>query len=278
MCNRTLQAVTPGHFEFDLQPKCKRCPSRLIIVDAGERVCKSCGLVQGPTYDNEALGNALYTTNSPSYKRIFYFNERCVRWLVCEPKIAPDIWQLIREEANKKHKYGELKKNLNRKLIGKILRNVVLSPEIQLKHRSTKFKQRLLTQKRFYDKYYEKWKTIKWKLTGIKPLVPCHQLVAQVKALFAASQVPFELYRHKEDCDGRYNCEKYFGCQHNFTNLDYAFRMFLQICDSTYGFQNSFSDFKNEFPLASKKVVSEKLRPMFILICKWNGWPMPIND
>lgn len=256
---------------------CKRCNGRDVIVDGGEKVCRSCGLVLGCTFDVEFYSTQ-FGGDSATYKRIFYFNERCSRWVCDEPKIAMDVMELIEKEARNETRYGNLKQNCNRSLINQILRSVIITPAMSMKHRSKKFKRQPLTQKRFYDKYAEKWKTIRWKLTGVKPLLPSHQLVNKIKDLFVAAQIPFNNFRHNKRCDKRAQCEKYFKCQHNFTNYDYFFRQALQICDGKYGFKDSYETFKNEFPLVSQKVVTYKLRPMFQKICVFNEWPIPQHD
>ncbi len=266
------------HTAYIGQPKCKNCESYQIIEDNGEFVCRSCGRVHSCCYDFDTsllrLGN-----DSNGYKRCFYFNERCSRWACVEPEIHDDIWEVIHEEALNEERYGKITaNNCNRALIAKILRNVKITKELSVKHKSTKFKRQLLTKKRFYDKYFEKWKTIRWKLTGQKPLLPSNQLVRKVKELFAAAQEPFERHRHHQKCDGRPNCCRYFKCWHNFINYDYTIRTFLQICDQKYGFVNSYELFKEEFPLASEKIVRKKLRPMMTKICIDNGWKMPEND
>lgn len=274
--------MQPRHLKPVLDSKCKSCQSLQIVVDNGEYVCKSCGRVQGPTYDQNTstrfLGN-----NSNGYKRIFYFNERISRWCCCEPRIAPDIWEVIHAEAVTKlpdgnDKYPEVRSKCNRSLVGKILRNVTIDPILAEKHRSKKFKLQPLTKKRFYDKYYEKWKTIRWKLTGQTPIRPSHQLVETVKTLFLALQEPFEIFKHHESCDGRKQCQKYFNCVHNFMNYDYVFRICLQIAEKRYGFYNSYELFKEEFTLPGKKIVHQKLRPLMSKICAYNGWEMPLLD
>lgn len=260
-------------------PKCRKCGSFNLIEDNGERVCRSCGRVHGLCFDFDNFGVAQRLSGS-GYKRCFYFNERCSRWTCVEPKIHDNIWEVIRQETvDNKHLYGNITaNNCNRTLIGKILRNVKITPELAMKHRSKKFKMQPLTKKRFYDKYFEKWKTIRWKLTGAKPLLPSHQLIQKVKELFAAAQEPFERHRHHKKCDGRPNCGRYFKCWHNFINYDYTIRIFLQICDQKFGFVNSYQLFKDEFTLASDKIVKKKLRPMMTKICADNGWKMPELD
>lgn len=261
------------------QPRCAKCQSYQIIEYNGERVCRSCGRIHSICFDFDTFGVSQKLTGS-GYHRGFYFNERVSRWACGEPPIDDDIWQIILEETTRNgHIYGTINADTcNRTLIGKILRNVVITKEMALKHQSKKFKCQLLTKKRFYDKYYEKWKTIRWRLTGAKPLLPSHQLVNTVKQLFVAAQEPFERHRHHWKCDGRPKCGRYFKCWHNFINYDYTIRIFLQICDQRYGFTNAYELFKDEFTLASKKIITNKLRPMMQKICNDNGWKMPEKD
>jgi hypothetical protein len=259
-----------------LEPRCKNCNGKRWVIDRGDIVCSHCGRVCGPSFLEDFKYSQL-PGNSKSYQRRFYFNERCSRWYCSEPSIPDEIWNLIRNEAQNP-KYGDIKTRCNRNLIGQILRSIDIPREYSEKYRSTKFKKLPLTKKSFYVKYFEKWKTIRWKLTGIKPVLPSHQLVNRIKKLFVACQIPFELYKHDENCDGRVKCDKVFNCQHNFTNYDYAFRQFLQICEKKYGFRGCFDMFKEEFPLVSRKVIQKKLRPMFRKICIYNEWPIPDKD
>jgi hypothetical protein len=209
---------------------------------------------------------------------VFYFNERISRWGCSEPKIHPEIWTLIEQEAKKKKIYGDLSCFCNRKLISKMLRNIRITHEMSVRFQSKKFKCQLLTKKRFYDKYFEKWKTIRWKLTGIKPITPSYELIEKMKVLFNACQHPFEMFRHASDCDGRKKCYKYFYCMHNFINYDIMIRWLLQICENAHGFDNCYNLFKDEFPKISKKVIDNKLRPCFEKICNYNGWAIPLHD
>lgn len=262
-----------------IEPKCKRvsCGSNQIIIDNGEYVCRACGLVRGRTFD---FDNAITQVggDSNSYKRRFYFNERCTRWTLAEPKIHPEIWELVRKEASNAERYPDIRTKCNRATISKILRNVNITPQMAERFKSRKFKRQQLTKKRFYDKYFEKWKTIRWKLTGVPPVVPSFALVNQIKALFKACQEPFEKFRHHHKCDGRVRCEKYFKCWHNFVNYDYTFRIFLQICERDHGFKGAYELFKEEFILASPKIIKKKLRPMMTKFCEYNGWVMPPLD
>ena len=266
--------------EYRISPRhCKRCGCEKIIEDRGERCCTRCGLCQGQVFDFDTY-MANMPSNSPSYKRNFYFNERCTRWTCTEPPLPPDVLALVKNEAMDRDKYGDLQLGCSRGVISRILRAVgsKLTPAFMEKYRSVKFKKQAMTPKRFYDKYYEKWKTIRWSLNGQKPIIPSRRLVERIKFLFAASQKPFEDFRHTEKCTRCMNCEEKFKCWHNFRSYDYAFRIYLQICEQRYGFKNCYTLFKDEFPLVSDKLVKTKLRPLFMKICAYNEWDMPKND
>jgi len=255
---------------------CKRCLSnRLGDNLSGDFVCFDCGLVQGLADFQDQPEFAYY--REKTYKRIFYFNERCSRWMCNEPKIDPDAWRLIYTSA-KTFLEGRRGGTITREDVNEILRLVEITPETARKMKSEKFKCTLMTKKRFYDKYSEKWKTIAWKLTGQRPVFPSKELVDKMKHLFLACQKPFSIYRHESGCDGRHRCDHWFQCWHNFINYDFVFRKLLQICELKYEFKNVYKLFKDDFILVSKTIRDNKLRPMFKKICECNQWPCPDDE
>lgn len=274
------------------EARCTRCNGLRFVEEEGFKTCMDCGRVNGSqamvTKDgkgheiSDSIGVAIAARNSPAYQRKFYFNERCSRWSCNEPSIPKDLMKLIKREAFSKDsqgqpKYPEVKTKCNRKLINKILGNVDLPKRMVKKHRSKKFRKTLFTNKRLYDKFSEKWKTIRWHLTGIKPLFPSPGLVEFMKRFFCQIQLVWEQVRHDPACNGRAGCEKYFNCLHNFIHYDYIFRWGLQRAERT-GYTGAFDLFKEEFPLPSKKVVETKLRPIRDKMCKKNGWEIPQYD
>jgi hypothetical protein len=226
----------------------------------------------GPSLENEICDNSVFRKNT--YKRIFYINERCSRWSCTEPSIDPDIWVFIKTESSKEHLYGKIA-DFRRATVSKILKSVKLPVAVIRKHKSKKFKMNNMTKKRFYDKYYEKWKTILERL-GKKVDIPSPQLIENVKFLFKKSLVPFEIFRHAEGCTKIPNCGRYFGCQRNFINYDYMFRKLLQIASKNH--PGCFEKFKDDFNLVSKKIREQKLRPIFHKICDYNRWPKYDED
>jgi len=255
---------------------CDRCHSRRIGPNKiGEIVCFECGMVSGPTYQDEVPG--WFLAYKRTYKRIFYFNERCARWTCTEPSIPLDIWSFIVFEANQEKKYGKLQQ-FKRGTVSKVLRSIKLPEKIIAKHKSKKFKCNPMTKKRFYDKYFEKWKTILERL-GVKTNCPSSELVLLLKELFPKSLIPFEIFRHKPNCTMKTGntktCAKYFGCLSNFINYDFLFLKLIQIAEIKYGHEGAYMKFKDDFTLVSKKIRDNKLRPLWKKICDYNQWPCP---
>lgn len=254
---------------------CVNCKSKRLHPDDNnsDYVCLDCGRMQNESiFDTDPGWNIFHWAKENNYKRVFYFNEKCTRWLCTEPSIHPVIWQLIEEEARKPTWREEIKA-CTRKTISQILRSVNIPNEVQYDFQSTKFKRRRLDNKRLYDKYYEKWKTIRWRLTKRHPIIPPHNLVTRMKQLFIASERRFESIRHDAKCDGRHKCEQYFNCLHNFLNYDFLFLKFLQIIEITERQPGLYDVYKHDFHMVSKKIRDSKLRPLFKKICQYNGWP-----
>lgn len=256
---------------------CGKCGGgRIIPADefSGEMVCRDCGRVAF-SYLEYQIPKEGYCRKT--YKRIFYFNERIKRWCCEEPEIPWDLMLLIRHEASKPKWGGP--ENIGRRNIGRILKSVRIPPAFKEKHRSKKFKKTKLTKKRFLHKFYEKWKTICCVISGEETNIPDPGYVACIRHLFLACQIPFDLHKHVERCDGRHRCEKKFGCWNNFLNYDWVFRKLFQIAELKYTcFKGNYELFKDEFPLISKKIRENKLMPLWRQLCEYNDWPVIEDD
>jgi len=144
--------------------------------------------------------------------------------------------------------------------------------------RSKKYKRNPMTTTRFYNKFYEKWRTISWVITGKKPRIPHHMLVRRLTFMFDQMQHIFERLRHVDECDGNYECDKYYGCKHNFLNYDFVIRKLLQVAELKYGWHKCFDRFKNDFPITSEHIRETQLRPFFKKIADELGWPCPKDE
>lgn len=270
-------ALNSDNFNKTKLQTCQNCQSFDVGLDKFNTtyVCYTCGRVAGPFFA-DLPHHSLINLRYPTYQRVFYFNERLARWSCQEPPIHVDMWNLIKNEASKEI-YQPLGRPTRLK-IRSILRSVNVPMKLQIKHRSQKFRRTLMSNKRFYDKHYEKWKLISWGLSKKKPPLPNPALVALFKNLFVACLISFERYRHDNDCDGRHKCDLYFDCWHNFINYDFVFRKLLQVAELKFHYGGVFDLFKNEFPLVSKKIRDKKLRPMWKKICSDHDWPCPTTE
>ena len=236
----------------------------------GEHVCYDCGRVNFCLMEYEMPLGSCAKFNT--YQRIFYFNERIKRWRCTEPPIPKILLFYIKHEASKPH-YGG-KENINRRSISRILKSVNLPKPVQKHFQSKKFKQTLLTKKRFYDKYFEKWKSICVWLAKEETNIPSEEYTNLIRKLFEGCQLPFEIFKHQENCDGRFNCYKVFGCWHNFINYDFIFRKLMQIAEIKYPqYAGNFDKYKDEFPLISKKIREIKLKQIWKKIVDYLDWP-----
>jgi len=224
--------------------------------------------------DGEVIGRHLLSPNT--YKRLFYFHERLCRWNCEEPRISPDVFSIIKEEASKRC-YGP-PSHFTRHTVSQILKNVNIPDEIAETHRSRRFKMQPLTKKRLYDKYFEKWKTICWMLSGVKPLLPSADLLRLMETLFVGTLKPFSMYRHDPACDRRHKCARFFKCWHNFINYDFIFIKQLQLAQFFFNHPRAYDDFKGDFSLARQRIRDNKLRPMWLKIAKYNNWPLINNE
>lgn len=257
---------------------CRVCHHHLCIdsrLPANELVCVKCGLVQ------ESVN---FSPNGPViprkyYQRRFYFSERMSRWCCTEPEIDELSWFIIKDEAyGNPQKYPNIRKKCRRQDVRKILKSIKLPKIFMHRLRSKKYKKNPMTNERFYNKFYEKWRSISWMLTRKKPALPSFLLVKKMIFMFDQMQHIFERIRHVDECDGSYQCDKYYGCKHNFLNYDFIIRKLLQIAELKFGWHGCFKRFKNDFPVTSKRIRNTQLRPFFKKMADELGWPCPDDE
>jgi hypothetical protein len=259
-------------------PGCVTCGGFIVIdhrLGNNEVVCTACGLVQLSPIASPTSPQLLRKV----YERKFYFAERLSRWNCVEPGIDDLSWFIIEDEAlGNPEKYKNITRRCTRNDIKKILKSIKIHPIHRYRLRSRKYKRNLMTPSRFYNKFYEKWRSIGWKLTGIQPDIPKVKLVQLINLLFMKIQPIFEQLRHHKECDMRYQCDKYFGCKHNFLNYDFVIRKLLQIAEIKYGWNGCYDRYKNDFPITSESIRNNKLRPFFKRIANQLNLPCPNNE
>lgn len=104
---------------------------------------------------------------------------------MAEPKIPDDIFSLIEEEANKSEIYGPAE-GFTKLHIREILRSIEVPLDLQIDYISKPRK-----QNRFHEtpltslrKFTERWKSIKYRLTGIFPVILSQRTYLQVQQYF----------------------------------------------------------------------------------------------
>ncbi len=267
--------------------KCRRC-GRVLVMDRNDYylVCTGCGLTKETalslvsTYKINVSRNF---TKVPicqrTYKRINYFNERLARLCNIEPHIQPIPWFIIKMESLNTAKYGDLSVKCTREDVGKVLKSVNVPPHYQFILRSRKYRKNLMTNRRFFNKFMEKWKTIMVRLTGRKTPIPSTDLLNFLRFAFMKLQSRFEDVRHKKKCDKKTkNCDKIHGCLYNFVNYDFLIVKLLQIAELNFGFKNVYNTFKDFLPMLSLTARKVKLRPVFKEMIRPFRWKCPDNE
>lgn len=143
------------------------------------------------------------------------------QWCGMEPRIAPEIMDLIWREARKR----QYERTYSQGTITKILRAVRVPRQLQEKYRSQKFRKLPLKD---LNRYNEKWRTIQSTLTGKKLATPSYPVLSKMRAGFLRLQPVFERVRHTDKCKGGFKCHKQYGCRHNFINYNYVIVQLLK--------------------------------------------------
>jgi hypothetical protein len=211
-----------------------------------DSVCMDCGTVLSDTImdfrDRSKDDDSLYSraqSNVPdilqmgrsknprhaygSYDRIFHLNERLAAMRGEGPRIKDDIWKLFEDTYKEARKKGELPspEKLTKSDIHRLCRLIKVPKELQEKYRSKKY-----LKKPHADcmRYAEKWIEIRYKLGGKKPPSFSDEDIQIFQKAFKRLLVPFNIYRHKPGCDGRYGVKCHKKCTRKRKNTKYTIR------------------------------------------------------
>lgn len=143
---------------------CPDCRKSSVVVDytTGDYICNECGRVICDKIMDGAIDVCRLPTKT--YVRVHHFSERDKQWNCCEPRIPDDLFACIEGafidlcETDQAFDRSFQLKPYRKSHVQRILRQVRLSPEMQVKHQSRKFKKTLFTDARLYEKYTEKCK------------------------------------------------------------------------------------------------------------------------
>lgn len=247
----------------------------------GELICKSCGAVNSERMCMDTPSLTQRDIVFKTYKKIHHFSERMSQFCCTEPPIPEDLRDVITSthvallltDDSYTEKFNE--QPYNQHLIRKVLRSVKVTPEIEEKHKSQKFKFRPFTHKRFFEKFNEKWKSIAAFLSDTEPKIPSLDLICTLKRLFNLLQKPFQILRHNDKCDGKTaKCHKVFACRYKFYNYDYVIRELLFYCQHTLKMKGVYDTFKHEFSSLSKRK-KQQMDIEFQNLMDYLGWDWP---
>jgi len=239
---------------------CSNCGSSNLVVNEEFRmVCRSCSFI------NEYYWANHYHKKS-TYKRITHFNERLAQLFLVDPPMAEELYELVENEA-----YSPAYPNfeqLSKEDFRKICRSIKVPKHLQEKYRSTKFKMRPLTD---MNRFVEKWLTLRYKMSGVKPVLPPASVVDEMRTRFVQLQVPFEMIRHKPKCDGRTpKCHHVYKCRHNFINYNFTIIELLRLIlkdDETIS-----KDYLPILPQLKTRPKRRQLKTMWDKLIDYVGW------
>lgn len=237
---------------------CSRCSSFDLVVNEEHRlVCRGCAFVNPYFFEGTPAKKS-------TYKRISHLNERFAQWTLNDPPIPEDLYELIENEA-----YGPQYPNfddLTKQDIRKICQSVKVPPDVAKKYANKKG-----VPLRNLTRYVERWLTIKFKLSGVRPTIATQWVIEEVKTRFTQLQVPFEYIRHTDKCDrSTHKCHKTHKCRYNFPNYNFLIIEVLKLVvkDDKVVEQQ----FLPVFPQLKTKPKLRKLQAMWTAMVDWIGW------
>ena len=242
----------------------------------GERCCANCGMLcdyrlstVAPTYKqlfdgygNRRCDGAVYEPNrsgppvlepfarsaaailstmdrnSPPYKRQTYFNERIKQWMCEEPPIPEDDFGYICAV------YAEHPEASTKEAIRRLLRLVNERYGVT----------------RFTRKYFEKWLTIRYQLTGIKSggqKAP-DWLPTMLQDMFAQLEEPFE------------RRVRMFGGRYSFPSYNFVFRRLFDLVGLSW--------FGLDFPPLKNAHKRKTIVAIWLQLTDYLGWPYINQD
>lgn len=195
---------------------CLRCSHNVLVITEERRcVCTNCGAINDYAFETSGF---LQKAMRDSYKRITHLNERISQWFMVEPPMPDPLYELF-ENAAFEPTFPNFE-DFSKEDVRAVCKSIKVPPDLQEEYRSQKFKKKPLLN---LNRFVEKWITLRWKLSGVRPATIDSNGLEQLRTLFNAIQMPFECVRHKPQCDGKIRkCHKVYKCRHNFINYNFT--------------------------------------------------------
>lgn len=262
----TDRATVPNSFV------CGQCGATDCVVNREfHTVCNGCGSVvaTGCDFDADERVRLLY-------KRVFYFNELISLFCLGDPPIPAELLDLLKTAYSKR-----TWPRLERAQVHELCRSVsavrdkkipsCFHVKLPLEY-SRKFAAK--TGRLLYDlrKYGEKWRRIKYELTGERPPIPSANCIDTLRMFIANVSRIFESIRHCSECPGTTNCHKHYPCRHNIINSNYILKkgfLFFYRGDRR---NEEYIQFKTWLPQPNRSNRHEVRDKYWKPICRRLGW------
>lgn len=211
-------------------------------------------------------------SRSAPYKRITYFSERISQWAQCEPEIPEDDWHWILDAYNEwcftnKGRYPRVLptpaqlRTTSVQIPGTFLltkeevRSLLVLVETRDYSQFIDFEDDRPKVGHYVKKYYEKWLTIRWRLSGERSMaceVP-DWVFAELKSMFQALQPAF------------WQCIYDTSSRKSFPSYNFVICRLLDLL--------GFSECNVDFPCLKTDAKRKKLQEYWHRICKFMQWP-----
>jgi hypothetical protein len=192
-------------------------------------VCVGCGLVLADDayridVSTPAHGQTVSWHKASSYKYIFHWNERMAQLNCTDPDIPEAFWVCILRGWTM-YGYQWRGGRLNKNRIRKLLELVDSSPWCKNHLKKLGPKKANISLKK---KYLERWVTIIYRLTGIRPPPMTSEFIVEMEKRLFMLCYHFQFVRHAEECDGNgWKCHHKYACRHNLPNYNFMMRQFI---------------------------------------------------
>lgn len=217
-------------------------------------------------------GKSVRGSPGRTYKRKTYFNERISQWLMAEPRIDDDDWFLICEEWQTRCivKYGQrtvipTRRQLRRRNLQPIRGSRVPTREDircilgscdALKENDPWAED---SETHFVSKYYEKWLTIRYKLSGVgtRAYQVDHCVLEMLEDDFARVEKGFEA-----------------AVEQRFGRKSFLYNEFIRNLLTLYG----LDDLKADFPALRTRRARKRAMIYWWHLCKYFQWPFICDE
>lgn len=233
----------------------------------GDSVCFACGWVLDSglaafTFDDVGRTHRTYF----GYNPLFHLNERIANLNCSDPHLPDDLFALV----NVAHSCGDFPTDgsLWHGHIGKILRSIIVPPELQEKYRGRRYTCSALTD--MCRKFHERWITLRFRLTGIRPPRLDPHVIKGLQQRLIGFISPWNKLRHTGECKGGLRCHKRYKCRFKLPDCALLIWLFLTDYDPTAKLAELYAPFLFYNGKSPMETTSERMLQLIACCFRWN--------